>query len=130
LYVHSLCTADIAIPGRAALYHRLFAKVHNALLPFWSAGLSSGQEQVDCAVLHGSALLWLGIVIPVWLVNGMETRAWTWWQGRAQPAPAGSAHLLLAICTATLSPVACLLAVKGMVYSWFLIAAVWGVEPY
>lgn len=130
VYYRALCTVDIAIPGRVALYRGLYAKVQAVLLPFRSAGYVPGPPQLDCAVLHGSALLWLGVIIPVWFCAGMERRAWQRWQGRDVRALSSPQKVLLTLCAVALSPAVCLIVVKGIVASCQMIEAAWGVEPF
>ena len=126
-YVDTLCKSEFASPGRGALYHGLFAKVQGALLPQWIAGYAHRPDGLDCVVLHGWALIWLGVVVPVWFVAGMERRAWQRWQGR--DVGASPWRLLLRFVAAALSPAACLLLAEGILASWVLVAPVLGVAP-
>ena len=69
----------------------------------------------SCLALNGWLLLFLGAVVPVWVLALLERRAWRRWQGRA---PAGAAALAFNACGMALASAACLYLSQRAALAW------------
>ena len=82
-YMPRRCEVECAVPGQGDVYQGLLGTLKGAHRASWYAsGPPSGSCVYTCAAVNGWLMLYVGFLVPIWVLGLMEWQAWRRWQRR------------------------------------------------
>ena len=69
-YIIGRCALECSIPGQSGRYEELFGGM-----------LVAGGSTSACLIVNTFVMLYVGAVVPLWVMAWLEQRAWRRWQG-------------------------------------------------